>query len=308
MYEDGDEVGIVKLFKEIFGREMTIEEWRWKYKQSYPHKNYSSVAVHKDMGIIGHYGGMCFPLIYKGRPARGLAICDVMIHPRFRGIKTLRELSYLVPYEAVKDGLIIGYGFPNKDTLLKPALRLGIYEMVEDVLEGNKEVKLHNDLTRYRYKLFPLDYSDTGIDRLWESCKNNFPLSVVRDRRYLTWRYKNHPHFTYEIWGFKKRAGRSYHGLTVLRKEGNRAFLMDFLYTEGMFDALIKKLENYLYTSGIRTLILWTPPFMEKSLVELGFSTQRAITSIPRTTHEKTLTKEQIAGQFFYTMGDTDLQ
>src|SRR4030042_5460354 len=169
-------------------------------------------------------------MIYKGNPAGGLVICDVMIHPKFRGLKTVKELSYLPPPEGLKDGLILGYGFPNRETLLKPALSLRIYEKVEDVLEAYKKVAFHNDVTRYKYKLFHLDYSDIMIDHLWESCKNNFTLAVVRDMKYLTWRYKNHPVFSYELLGLKKRMGNQLVAIAVLKKEDDRALIMDFVF------------------------------------------------------------------------------
>lgn len=306
LYSKGDEFGIVKLFKDVFGREMTLDEWRWKYIESYPDKVYSSVAIHKDMGIVGHYGGVRLPLIYKGNPAHGLAICDVMIYQKFRGIKTLKELSGLVPREAVKDGIIMGYGFPNRATLLTPALSLGIFEKVEDVLEGNKDVKFHNDSIRYKFKLFPVDYSDIMIDRLWESCKTDLYLAVVRDGRYLTWRYKNHPLFSYELWGLKNRMGRRLLGLAVLKREEHRVLIMDFLFAKGLLKPLFKKLENYIHSIGGKNIILWASPFMEKALSESGFSIKTAETAIPRTTHENTLTKDEMGGKFFYTMGDTD--
>ncbi|MEF9426870.1 MAG: hypothetical protein L0956_06760 [Candidatus Mariimomonas ferrooxydans] len=45
---------------------------------------------------------------------------------------------------------------------------------------------------------------------------------------------------------------------------------------------------------------------MEKGLEDIGFFLKPAGTSIPRTTYEKFLKKEQMKGKFFYTMGDTD--
>jgi len=306
LYKHGDEHGIIKLFRDIFGREMTIEEWRWKYVESYPHRVYSAVAEHEEFGIVGHYGGVCLPLIHKGKLMRGLAICDVMVYPKFRGIKTLKLLSSIMPREAVKDGIIIGYGFPNINTLLRPALSLGVYEKVEDVLEGSKDVTFKNNSTRYAFRFFPLDYSDTRIDHLWDSCKNNLALSVVRNRHYLEWRYKNHPFFHYELWGLRKRLGRQLLGIVILRREKDRALLIDFLSMKDMLKPLFHKVENYLYSAGMKTLSLWFPPFMEKQIGAFGFSTKKAPTSIPRTTYEGFLTREEMAGKFFYTMGDTD--
>ncbi len=306
LYRPGDEVGIVRLFKEVFGREMSLDEWRWKYIASYPEKVYSAVAVHEELGLVGHYGAVRLPLIYKGTPAWGLAICDVMVLPPFRGIRTLKKISYLTPREAIKDGIIIGYGFPNRDTLLSPSLRLGIYEMVEDVIECAKEVAFHDDVNRYRFKLFPLDYSDLRIDRLWERCKKQLTLAVVRDGAYLTWRYKNHPLFRYELWGLRERLGRSLIGIAVLRRVEDRVLLMDFLSTKEQLRVLLEKIENLACSVGARTLALWIPPFMTNTVKNLGFSVQTSITAIPRTTEEPTLSKEDISGHFFYTMGDTD--
>ena len=306
LYRPGDETEITALFKGIFGREMSLQEWKWKYVESYPDKIYSTVAEDSRMGIVGHYGAVCLPLIYRGQPAKGLAICDVMIHSKFRGIKTLKALSSLIPAEAVKDGIIIGYGFPTVDILLRPALSLGIYEKVEDVLEGNKEAVFHNDPIRYSFRLFPLEYPDERIDHLWNLCKNNTSLSVVRNMKYFTWRYKNHPFFNYELWGLKKRMGRRLLGLAVLRREKDRILIIDFLSMKEMFEPLFQKIENYIYSTGLKTITFWFPPFMREKITALEFSIKKSPTSIPRTTYEKTLTKEEMAGKFFYTMGDTD--
>jgi len=306
LYRPGDEAGITRLFREVYGREMSLDEWRWKYRESYPKKIYAAVAVNEEGCIIGHYGSVCLPFIYQGRPARGLAICDVMIQPKYRGIGTLKRLSSLVPAEAVKDGIILGYGFPNRMTLLKPALSLGIYEKIEDVLEANKTVSFDNGLARYMFRFFPLDFSDERTDHLWQACRMNFPLAVVRDRSYLLWRYAHHKLFRYELWGLARRLGRDLKGLAVLRREEHRVLIVDFLFRPGFMGPLFRKIENSLYHSGGENMTLWTSPSLEKKLVAYGFSTGPGETSIPRTTHEPTLTKAEIEGKFFYTMGDTD--
>lgn len=306
LYRPGDETGIVKLFKEVFGREMSLREWKWKYIESFPSKVYSTVIEDNEAGIVGHYGGISLPLFYRGRSARCLAICDVMIHPQFRGIKTLKELSSLVPREAVKDGIIMGYGFPTLDVLMRPALSLGIYEKVEDVREGSKGTGFHNDSTRYLLKFFPLDFKDERIDDLWDSCKQNMYLSVVRDMNHLGWRYRNHPRYQYELWGLRRRLGKKLLGIAVLKREDERVLLMDFLALKGMIKPLFQKIENYICSISQKALTLWFPPFLEEKMRSLGFSTKKAPTSIPRTTFKEALTREEMAGRFFYTMGDTD--
>jgi SAM-dependent methyltransferase len=304
-YKKGDEEGIVKLFKEIFGREMPVDEWRWKYAGSGNNKVYSSVAVTGLGDIVAHYGGMPHRMIYKGNDIYGLAIGDVMVHPKFRGSKLFKQVAAIVPEEGVKDGFVLGYGFPNERAMLLPE-KLGLYEKVEDVLEANKEVRFNNELTRFIYKLFPLPYDDLRIDKLWEKCKARMSLAVTRDRDYLMWRYQQHPLFRYELWGLKKRWGHKLEGLAVLRREAERMLVIDFLCLPEMMEILFRKIENHSFVSGSKTVALWFPGYLQNILRDLGFSIKPSCTVIPRTTHERTLTKDEMAGSFFYTMGDTD--
>jgi len=137
LYKAGDEMGIVKLFKEIFNREMTLEEWRWKYTGQGNKKVYSSIAINENNEIVAHYGGVPHRMIYHGKEVYGLSIGDVMVHPAFRGLKLFKKAAAMVPDEAAIDGFILGYGFPNERALQLPE-KLGLYEKIEDVFEANK--------------------------------------------------------------------------------------------------------------------------------------------------------------------------
>jgi hypothetical protein len=308
LYKRGDEDGIVRLFSEVFGREMTLEEWNWKYIESYPRKVYSSVAVHPEEGIVGHYGGLCLPFVYRRKRVHCLAICDVMIKEPFRGVKLLREIAGIVPAEAVRDGIRMGYGFPNSRNLLAPALLLGLYEKVEDVFEASKEISaLRNTADRFLYELDLLDYTDEDIDELWETCEKEIVLSVIRDRKYFRWRYQRNPLYSYELWGLRRRWGGKLLGLAVLRRQDDRMLLVDFLCPRELLDVLFLKIENCAYSAGYTRIILWIPEYLASMVERLGFAVQISCTSIPRTTCEPTLQKDEIRGNFFYTMGDTYL-
>jgi hypothetical protein len=305
LYRPGDETGIVKLFKNIFDREMSVEEWRWKYTGRGKGKVYSSVAVTETNEIVAHYGGIPHRMIYRGREVYGLAIGDVMVYPEFRGLKLFKKIAVIVPAEAVKDGIILGYGFPNARAMTLPE-KLGLYEKVEDVSEATKEVLFNNNLNRFIYQISPLSFEDNGIDALWKSVADEVKLAVIRDRDYLRWRYQKHPFLQYELWGLKKRLGKKLQGLAVLRREGERLLLIDFVCPMALLHILFQKVENYTSSAAMKTLVLWLPEYLKEKLTVMGFAIRPAGTCIPRTTHEKTLTKDDIEGKFFYTMGDTD--
>jgi len=305
LYRPGDEEGITRLFQKVFGREMSLEEWRWKYTGRGNRTVYSAVAVDEADGIVAHYGGMLHRMIYQGREVYGLAIGDVMVHPAYRGFKLFKEVASVFPEVAHKDRIIVGYGFPTERALRLPE-KLGLYEKVEDVCEANKEAAFCNEAVRYIHKLFPMSYDDMRVDTLWQGVKNSYPLAVVRDRDYLTWRYQRHPLFTYELWALRKRWSSRLEGLAVLRREEERILIVDFVCPLPVMGALFKKIENVVCAAGKKRLTLWHPGYLREIMIKLGFSVGFAGTSIPRATHELYLTKDEIAGKFFYTMGDTD--
>ena len=306
LYREGDENEIVRLFGKVFDREMTIGEWRWKYLGRENRRVYSSIVVNDETGeVSAHYGGVLHRMVNRGKDIYGLSIGDVMVHPKFRGLRLFKRVASLLPEAAAEDGIIMGYGFPNERAMRLPE-KLGLYEKVEELKEGLKDAEFHKGIDRYLYKLFPLQYSDERIDRLWKSVREDYTLFVVRDRRYLVWRYKNHPLFTYELWGLKSRAGSELKGLAVMKREGEQILIIDFICPGKVLGTLLRKMENYAYVSGVKTLKLWAPPFLEDKLRAFGFSVRNAAISIPRTTHEKFLKKDDIEGSFFYTMGDTD--
>lgn len=306
MYRDGDEHGIVRLFGKVFERQMTLREWRWKYLEGEKGRVYSSLAVDDGTGAVAaHYGGVLHRMVFRGEEIYGLAIGDVMVHPEFRGLRLFKRVASLLPGISAEEGIRMGYGFPNDRAMILPE-KLGLYERIEELRESVKEAELHAGPVRYLYKLFPLDYSDERIDALWEASGRDLTLSVIRDRRYLSWRYRDHPLFSYELWGLKHRVGSRLKGLAVLRRDGDEVMIMDFVCGRKDLGPLFQKLENSACASGGKSLKLWIPPFLERELERLGFSVRKSSICIPRTTHEKFLQKQEIGGNFFYTMGDTD--
>jgi hypothetical protein len=244
-------------------------------------------------------------MIYDGREMTALSIGDVMVHPKYRSLKLFKKIAILTPDKASKDGIIFGYGFPTERAFLLP-MKLNLYEKLEDVLEASKPVGFHNNANRFMFKIFPLKFDDDRIDVLWESVRKELKLAVIRDRFYLSWRYQKHSLFSYEIWGLKRRWGGRLEGLAVLRSDGARTLLIDFVCPGYLLRTLFQKVENYSYAAGKKMLVLWCPEYMRQQMTQKGFSIQPAGTTIPLSTHEGWLKKEDIGGKFFYTMGDTD--
>lgn len=306
-YRDGDEYQIVELFKKIFGRTMSLDEWHWKYKGQGNKEVLSFVVTDKEDKVIGHYGGIPLRMTYKGNTIAGISTCDVMIDKKFRGLWTLKRLHNSFVDFHIKKGIRMFYGFPTEKTLLLPSEKLGLYERVETILEASKDVVFNKGIERFLYKLTPIDLKDPQVDKLWRFVKTDFPFSVIRDSLYLSWRYEKNPLFSYEAWGLKRRWGKELLGLAILRqKDDSELLLMELISKKIYSKVLLKKIENLAFVKNKKRLILWLPQRVHSLLKDLGFSFRPSGATLPRATNSETIPREEIISYFYYTCGDTD--
>lgn len=308
MYRDGDEYGITSLFNKVFGREMPLTEWRWKYKgQQANQKVYLVLLEDEKAGIVGNYGGVSLRMLHDGREIKGIASCDTMIDPKYRSFVRFKNMALLLEEIAIRDGHVLYYGFSN-DRIIKLTIeKLKLYEKVGPANGYDKDVEFHNNLNRYSYTFSPLDYDDEQIDRLWALSKHQYKLAVIRDREYLRWRFRDNQLHQYELWGLRKRWSGELQALAVLKKEeGQKISVMDLVFRDNMLPRLLQKIDNYSYTLGQKKIALWLPHYHARTLAELGFKPFITGATIPTSPNPKTLKGPEILEKLYYTMGDTD--
>lgn len=306
LYRDGDEAGIRELFREVFGREMTSREWQWKYKSPGREKVHSVVAVSQNNTVLAHYGGMPLRVSYHGREIRALASTDVMTNRHHRGFVLLRKIMTLFRDEALKEGFRFCHGFPTEKTLMQPAEKLGIIERCTPVAEAVKEAVFRNSAERFTYRLEPIGFDDSRISLLWDASAPINRFAVVRDRDYLLWRYRDHPIFSYQCWGLTRRWGKDLLGLAVTKTTQDDTLpAMDLLFSGHALGPLLGKLENLCCSSGRKRLVLWLPAHFHRLLSRHGFSITETAT-LARFIGDAFISRDEMASDFYYTMGDTD--
>ena len=305
-YRDGDENGIVTLFREVFGREMTIEEWKWKYKGQGNGAVSAVVAVNEAEEIVGHYGGIPLRAIYERKLIHLLATCDVMIHPSYRGYWVLKRITASFKHEAIKRGFRMCYGFPTEKTLMLPAEKLGIIERSANISEACKDVSFHNNVNRFLFKLLSVHFDDRRINRLWASVQKSPFFSVMRDKEYLQWRYGQNPCFSYQIWGLTRRWDKQLLGAAITRNDlAEDLMLMDLICLEKLIVPLLQKVENLAISMGKKRILLWMPERYHSLLRKNGFSL-REYGVLGQFVGEDFISKQSISQEFYYGMGDTD--
>ena len=306
-YREGDEHGIIRLRKEVTGKDMSLKEWYWKFKGQGNEKVFSIVMEETTHGIIGHWGGIPLKMLHDGREMTGVAGCNVMIHPKFRSFVRFKKLHNLFVQEFAKDSVTFIYGFPTEKTFMLPAEKLGLWERIEDINESVKDVRFHSRPVRFLFKFLPIDFNDGRIDTLWNDVKYQFDLSIIKDAAYLNWRYEKNPRFKYEIWGLWKRWYGNLIAFVVIKREESENFIiMDMVFRKGMLPVLLSKVEDLAYSMSKSSLRLFMPQRFTSFLKERGFSSRLTGGVIARANDPRLLKKDEIEEKFFYTMGDTD--
>jgi len=287
--------GILSLREMVFGEveRDKLEErfWRWEFEEGPEGQGFLYIAEDGER-IIGHFADLPRRFSVQGKIVLGTLSLDLMVHPDYwrRGIfaamgkygaqRVKREqglfmTAFPIRLETIQGLKKIGWKgvaklpvlvYPIKFTgIVKRYLRFpplsflvgGVARLFYFILFGWRKKGKRNGV-----EVRKVNELDERFDLLWEKAISLHPIAGVRDRRYLTWRYLQHPTRTYEIYGaFEKEEIKGY---IVLRKVDllnfNSAVIVDLLaLDEATLIALFEKGIQYSRQAGADLLGFMVP-------------------------------------------------
>jgi hypothetical protein len=233
VYEPGDEHAILALFNEVFAEDdpsfvpRTLEQWRWLFERN-PCGNQVVVAVEPSGRIVAQYATL--PARARmGESPDDVVVCgqgvDSMVHRDYRrGLK--REGAFLQTarhYFATIGRWPVcgfGYGFPNRKAypigvrLIGyvptvrpiPTLYRNFFESSDDDAVGREHVGAADVVDVASVASLPRGGAE--LDELWTRLSPRFPMALVRDAKYLAWRYDGCPWLAYRKFAVYARGDR----------------------------------------------------------------------------------------------------
>lgn len=228
-YEPGDEQGIMRLYQLVFGEEMSDDQWRWRYLKN-PTGLVTIILAKAGAQIVGQYA--LLPVRMKvGADTRVVALSlDTMVHPDYRGQGVFVELARRLYKDVALQGTPLVYGFPNEASHRGFVTGLGWVDLcdrvplfvrplsAEGILKGtvanrfllavggrSGQMGMSLLLPARRIEvpdgcaIRPVTSFDDRADELWRRASSAFGISLVRDQRYLNWRYVEKPGDSYTI-------------------------------------------------------------------------------------------------------------
>lgn len=252
--KDGDEKGIRELFKICFGREMSSDDWRWKYKNSY--LGTASVVAEYNGKIIGHYGGIKTSFYYKDEIFEAFQGCDAMTHPEYRGQGVIVKTALF--FYRLNSNVHFMFGFPSESHAIISAKWLG-WENYKFIIEMTKKpVKCKKFFNRWKIETGWDKISALEINSMWEKTKNSRFFSLIKKSDYIFWRYRDNPYKEYKLILFRGYFTGKLKAYAVVLEQGDELRVLDLIAPGSLkINMVMNFLEQKASAKGLKTVRIW---------------------------------------------------
>jgi len=274
-----DRDAITGLFREAFGRRMARREWEWRFLRKPAGRGLIELAW-DDTKLAGHYAVSPVRLRVRGKDVPAALSGTTMTHVWYRGLGLFPLLARRTYARARQAGHVLVMGFPNRYSHRGLVRDLGwrdVYEVPRLSLHmGDRRRETEDGGVA---EVVELERFDRRFDRLWDEVKDTCPVSVVRDRRYLQWRFAENPESRYRI--FALEDGRRVSGYAIAKRYGEEMHVVDILCLNADTGVrLVRRVAGTAARLGLPVVSMWLNPGLElrRELERLGFQPGAPVT------------------------------
>ena len=309
-----DQRGILNLWKTAFNREMPLDLWKWKYLY-HPFKTEMIVGINEQDEIQVVFSGIGYPANWMGRETRITQLMDIMTHPSVRKSGLfIHAVNQFIKVFTGSNKTVMLYGFPGKYHFDIGEKYLQYSSIDPGVVYLSYEINNpKTSLPERGFSLTPMKSTDKAFDDLWDRCAPDYPFCVIRNSRFLTWRFFAHPFQKYHLYGLTNNFDNKLLGYVVIHTQENAVHILDFLAPDStplihvLMNLLIKRLKDAEYQS----ISTWLPGqhFSIKALTDFGFEEKSEPLGIIPTirSFDPGLESQWVCRHLYYTIADWDL-
>ena len=220
IYQEGDETGIIDLMNLVFQQtNHDMEFWSWKYKTA--PRGFLTVVSDDHGKIVGHMGLQLMDIKVGNKIITGSQACDLCVHPDYLRQGMFLTMGKTIMKKAKDEKVSLTYGFPT-DPAYYGHTKYGWFDVSEipvlvtyfdthRAVEGDfQRLKRMEPILKRTAKYLDWFFSiwrqhavtsienieitqvscfDREIDRIWNEVSTGYGIILVRDHRYLNWRY-----------------------------------------------------------------------------------------------------------------------
>ncbi len=222
-----------------------IQQWDWKY-DSNPFNCESDpyVLLMRDGDkIVGMMGAIPLRACLAGKEHLIRSGCDWIIHTDYRGRGLMRKMD-----EQYLEDHSIGFGWANilSNRIYLSATNAASIRLVPQVKPLFRRLGfLSREPDRFQQKdgirIVPIERFDARFDALSDNALTQYPVMLVRNERYLNWRFDSRPDAKYtRLCAIRGDELLGYLVFRVVEKTGSlRGYLVDWLVRDSSSPALL---------------------------------------------------------------------
>jgi hypothetical protein len=285
-YHASDRDKVFEFIREVFPAEVAVRlttQWRWRYESNpFTPPDGPPVALIRNGGeIIGLVAGFRLRMWMGGIECVGEGRGTWVVHPKYRGRNLWRPLIASASSAPIQIGWSrlpprVQRGIDWFSNPVRPLIRVldGGAFLAEVVFRRHLASTGARTTATVRSPfdaphapsqcaVIRLDGFDDRADALWERARRNNCAMIIRDHRYLNWRFCERPDTTYRLYGIER--GSELEGFLVARATTFRGmrwgYLVDFLAplnSSNVLSTLIGQAISELHQQGVVAVSCYT--------------------------------------------------
>lgn len=346
IYQEGDETRIIDLMNLVFQQtKHDMEFWSWKYKTA--PRGFLTVVADDHGKIVGHMGLQLMDIKVGNKIITGSQACDLCVNPDYLRQGMSLAMGRTLMKKAKDEKVFLTYGFPaDRGPSYYGFIQYGWFDVsripvmvtyfdAHRAVEGDFErlkrmepvlrttARCLNWLFSIRRKhaltsienieITKVSCFDREIDDIWNEVSAGYGIILVRDYKYLNWRYFARPDAHYCVIVAKRDDKIRGYAILSKRKSGRRdiGYIVDILsVSDDVFVALVRASSAYLSRQSVDSVRCWMRRNQSgyQALKKSGFMphpSQRMRFTARINSNEFFQTYKQ-AGEWYVTPGDSD--
>lgn len=319
-YQPGDEERILAAFHRVFATRRTPEQWQAIYAAA--PDGFSIMLCLDERGQVAAHYGATLHRVHCGEGQTLLAAYgrDAFSLPQYRSVSRGRQGLFQQTAQALFDSLAstsdvsLIYGFAAPRHFKLGGLALG-YRPFKGASVWRCPLAAHaaQGVVSCGETRAVAQFGE-AFDKLWEARKDALKLSLVRDARFLAWRFGPAQKKNYRTWTFSPFFSKDILGYAVFSlMPGGTAYLVDFClpgYPQAN-RAFWARISHELRWLGYTQVVTWlsdNAPDLAQ-LFSLGFEAGGKLSeTVPAfLALDSSFDAQRPADHFYFTMADSDL-
>jgi hypothetical protein len=301
-YQDGDETDIVNLVNIEGKPRYDLRQWLWWFKNN-PYGFLTCVSEH-DGKIVGHMGLSLLDIKVGDQIIRASQASALIVHPDFRHQGMFLAIGKALMKKASEEGVLFTYGFPNEpayrghlkygwfDVSMIPVLAtyFNTYETTTMRTLGPL-AKTVSSFVDYFFskkrsrKFLPIENLrisqisrfDESINEFWNRVSKDYGVIVVRNSKYLNWKYFSRPDAHYNVLLAERDGQVEGYLVLYIRELGKKkyGYIIDVLCrSEDVFLNLLHRAFKYFSEKkvGSTKCLMLKNYFTYRTLKDQGFT------------------------------------